>query len=76
MVYDKSEMTWLDLSLPMRIASMLRTNKYDAMVGTYVDQAEDEYFGEDWMNHFAASQILDAKHEKFQLTMPLNSKLI
>jgi hypothetical protein len=37
------------------------------MVGTYVDQAEDEYFGEDWMDHFAASQILDAKYEKVSI---------
>ncbi len=34
---------------------------------TYVDQAEDEYFGEDWMDHFAASQILDAKYERVSI---------
>ncbi len=41
-LYDKSEMTWLGLTLPMHTATMLRVSEYDAMVGTYMDQAEDE----------------------------------
>ncbi len=57
-------MTCLGLTLPMRTASMLRVSEYDAMVGTYVEQAEDEYFGKEWMDHFAASQLLDAKYKK------------
>ncbi len=74
MLYDKSGMTWLGLSLPMSTVAMPRTSEYDAMVGMYVDQAEYEYFGKDWVDNFAVSQILDTKYEKFQLKMSLNSK--
>ena len=64
LLFEHNKMTWLGLELPMRTRQQLRREDYDAMVGTYVDQEEDEFMGEDWLDAFTTSQILDAKYDK------------
>ena len=39
-------MAWLGLELPMQTREQLRLKDYDAMVGTYIDQEEDDFMGD------------------------------
>ena len=69
--YEAREMSWLGILVPMRTRDTNDDN-YDAMVGTYVTQEEDEYMGDNWLDNYATSQILDAKYDAVSISEVLN----
>ncbi|KAL7502241.1 hypothetical protein ACHAXN_000250, partial [Cyclotella atomus] len=56
-------MEWFDTTLPLRpTGAGLKAEDFDAMVDAFHIQVENELFGEDWLESFAAT-MLDAKYE-------------
>ena len=51
-----------DCSIPLHPPGGLDAKDFDAMEHMFFIQAEDELFGEDWLNCYA-TEILDAKYE-------------
>ena len=60
-------MEWFENVLPMREANKLNNAKYLAMADAYTMQTEEEDFGEDWLDSYATTEILDAKYDKADL---------
>ena len=60
--YDKEEMRWYNCTLPLRPKGGLSSSDFDAMEDSFHFQCDDELFGEDWLQCYAA-RILDAKYE-------------
>jgi hypothetical protein len=56
-------MEWFDCSIPLCPPGCLDLNKVDAMEDMFHIQVENELFGEDWLECFAA-EILAAKYER------------
>ena len=71
--YEAREMSWLGILVPMRTRDTNNDN-YDAMVGTYLTQEEDEYMGDDWLDSYATSQILDAKYDAISISEVLDQQ--
>ena len=63
-------MEWFDCSIPLHPPGGLDSNKFNAMEDMLHIQAEDEIFGEDWLECLA-TEILDAKYEKTQIKLRL-----
>ena len=58
--HDTREMFWI--LVPMRTRDT-NHDDYGAMVGTYLTQEEDEFMGDNWLDNYAMSKILDANFE-------------
>jgi hypothetical protein len=61
--YSEGNMEWFDCSIPLCPPGGLDSKEFDAMEDMFHIQVEDEIFGEDWLECFAA-EILDAKYDK------------
>ena len=66
--YSTGEMEWYDNTLPMREPWKIDNREFLAMADSYAVQTEDEEtFGPDWLDNYAAEAILDAKYEKLDI---------
>jgi hypothetical protein len=61
--YSEGNMEWFDCSIPLCSPGGLDSEEFNAMEDMFHIQAEDEIFGEDWLECFA-TEILHAKYEK------------
>ena len=61
-------MTWLENTLAMREPWKLDNKEYVAMAESIHISQEDDIFGEDWLDSYAATSILEAKYEKVDIT--------
>ena len=65
--HEKNVCEWLGLTVPMRHANDLMEEDFHAMAESFLVQQEDEDFGEDWLENYATSPVLDAKYEKVEI---------
>jgi len=62
--YERGEVRWLGLTLPMRPKDSLDDSQFIQMYEKYSSQKLDEYMGEDWLDAYLAVAIKDAKYER------------
>ena len=60
-------MEWFENILPTREAHKLNDAEYLAMADAYIIQTEEEDFGEDWLDSYATTEILDVQYDKADL---------
>ena len=61
-------MEWFENVLPMREPHKVNNSEYLVMADAYVIQTEEEELGEDWLDSYATTDILDARYEKANLS--------
>ena len=61
-------MEWFENVLPMREPHKVNNTEYLAMADAYIIQTEEEELGDDWLDSYATTEILDARYEKANLS--------
>ena len=61
--YSSKEMSWFGLTVPLRNANELFQEDYNQMAEAMLVQDEDDYFGEDWLDSYAATTVMDSKYD-------------
>ena len=65
--YSTKSMEWYGNSVKMREPWDLNNQEFLHMADSFFLQVEDDMFGDDWLDNYAAERILDAKYEKLDL---------
>ena len=65
--YSNGTMTWFENTLPMREPWKLDNKEYVAMAESIHISQKDDVFGENWLNSYADTSILEAKYEKVDI---------
>ena len=63
-MYDNGTMEWFENIIPMRNPKEISLKEYLAMADAIEIQNEQDVLGEDWLECYVATPILDAKYEK------------
>ena len=66
-LYSTGTMEWFANVLPMREVHKINNAKSLAMADAYIMQTEEEDFGEDWLDSYATTEILDIKYDEADL---------
>ena len=65
--YRTGNMDWYGNTIKMREPWDLNNQEFLHMADSFFLQQEDDLFGEDWLDSYAAERILDAKYEKLDI---------
>ena len=65
--YSNRTVSWFENTLPMREPWKLNNKEYVVMAESIHISQEDDMFGEDWLDSYAAISILEAKYEKVDI---------
>ena len=65
--YRSGNMDWYGNTIKMREPWDLNNQEFLHMADSFFLQQEDDMFGQDWLDSYAAERILDAKYEKLDI---------
>ena len=65
--YANKSMDWFENSIAMREPFNLKKEDYLQMADSLEIQADDEFFGDDYLDSYLAAPIMDAKYEKLDI---------